>query len=346
IHIYHNTIIDSEEIILGSNGNTPPTNVVIANNVFANPRDQLFVQATENETWITNLSFGSLGIDTPVTGISSVDPLLDKNAEGFFQPNANSPLIASSEIGYPAVPLYPGMEYDNEISLDLMKESRPQAITDRAIGASEFSSSVNVQPHATEMNTGPSYLFDNPIDYVAANVLQLFIGEEKEIRSIRVSSNINWTVTSSEDWVSTDLSSGSGDAKLNITIAANPDSLSRSASLTITGGTESATIIINQDPGEGPIIEDSVVVGELMIFPNPTNGNLIFDNIPEEFYSASIEILKLNGSSVFSEEYIIRDNELVIDLDKLASAMYIMKVKFVTQDGTFQTEMTHKLVRN
>ncbi|MDW3645757.1 MAG: chondroitinase-B domain-containing protein [Bacteroidia bacterium] len=346
IHIYHNTIIDSEEIILGSNGNNPPTNVNIANNVFTNPKDQLFVQATGNETWIANLSFGNLGIDNPATGITSIDPMLIENVEGFFQPLTNSPLIASADMGYPLVPLYPGMDYDNEISLDLMKESRPLAITDRAIGASEFSSSVNVQPHATEMNTGPSYLFENPVDYVAVNALQLFVDEEGDTQSIKISSNINWTVTSSEDWISTDLRSGSGDAKLNITIAANPDSLRRSASLTIAGGTESATIAINQDPGEGPTIEDSVIVGEFMIFPNPTDGKLIFNNISEEFYSATIELIQLNGSRAFLEEYIIRDNAVEVDLDKLAPAMYIMKVKFVTLDGTFQTELTRTLVRN
>ncbi|MEM6801375.1 MAG: chondroitinase-B domain-containing protein [Bacteroidota bacterium] len=347
IHIYHNTLIDSEEIILGSNGNNPPTNVVIANNVFTDPKDQIFVQPTGNETWIANLSFGNLGIDNPASGITALDPLLDENAEGFFQPNANSPILAASEMGYPPIPLYPGMDYDNEISLDLMKESRPLAIPDRAIGASEFSSTVRVQPHAREMNTGPSYLFDNPVDYVAVNALQLFIDEEGDSRSVKVSSNINWTVTSSEDWVSTDLISGSGDAKLNISIAANPDSLRRSATLTIAGGSESATILVNQDAGDiEPNVEDSVLLAELMIFPNPTDGNLIFNNIAEEFYSASVEILHLNGSSIFSQEYIILDNELVIDLDKLAAAMYIMKVKFVSQDGSFQTELTQKLVRN
>lgn len=347
IHIYHNTIIDSKEMILGSNGNNPPSNVIIANNVFANPVDQLFVQGTGSETWIGNLSFGTLGIDTPSTGISYTDPMLFENAEGFFQPQVNSPLIAEADSGYLAVPLYPGMDYDNELSLDLMKESRPVSITNRAIGASEFSSTVDVQPHATEMNTGPSYLFDKPVDYVAVNALQFSIGEEEDSRSIKVSSNINWTVTSSEDWISTDLPSGSGDAKLNITIDANQDTVKRSGTLTIAGGIDLATITVNQDAGAAePTIPDSVLEGELMIFPNPTDGNILFNNIPEEFYSSFIEIFQLDGSSVFSEEYLIKNNELVIDMDKLTAGMYIMKVKLISQDGSFQTELTRKLVRN
>ena len=159
---------------------------------------------------------GNIGIDNPATGISSTDPILAENAEGFFQPMANSPLIAAADTGYPVVPLYPGMDYDNEISLDVMKEPRPLSITDRAIGASEFSSTINVQPHATELNTGPSYLFENLVDYIAANKLQLYIGGEGENSSIIVSSNIDWTVTSSTEWISTNISSGTGDAQLNI----------------------------------------------------------------------------------------------------------------------------------
>ena len=210
IHIYHNTIINSEEFRLGGSGNNPPSNVIIANNVFTNPQGQLFDEDTGNETWIGNLSFGSLGIDSPSSGLSNTDPKLYENTEGFYQPESNSPAIAAASVGYPAVPLYPEMNYDNEILFDLMKESRPVSIADRAIGASEFSSTVSVQPHANEMNTGPSYLFDNLVNYIAANTSQLYIGKEGEIRSIMVSSNMNWTVMSSTDWISTDLSSGSG----------------------------------------------------------------------------------------------------------------------------------------
>ena len=133
IHIYHNTIIDSEEIRLGSNGNNPPTNVTIANNVFTDPKGQLFDEETGDETWVNNFSFGNLGIDLPSTGLLNIDPQLSENTVGFFQPESRSPVIASAVEDYPAIPLFPGMDYDNDILLDLMKESRPESITDRAI---------------------------------------------------------------------------------------------------------------------------------------------------------------------------------------------------------------------
>lgn len=342
IHIYHNTIINSEEVRLGGPGNNPPTNVTIANNIFTNPIDKLFQDETGNETWIGNLSFGTLGIDLPSTGLINTDPELFENTQGFFQPEANSPLIAAASDGYPAVPLYQEMDYDNELLFDLMQEPRPVPTTNRAIGASEFSSTVNVQPHANEMNTGPSYLFDNLVNYIAANIGQLYIGGEGESRSVMVSSNIDWTVTSSTNWMSTDLSSGSGDAQLNITIDANPENLSRSGTVTIAGGTQSVTIDVNQDAGE-PVGVLKPIESEVLLFPNPANASIKLSNLPSG--NALIEIIHLDGKSVFLKEYRIDDNELVIDLDKLVSGTYLLHIKFMRQNGTVYSELTRKMVR-
>lgn len=124
-----------------------------------------------------NLSFGELGIDTPANGLLNEDPKLYENIEGFFQPQADSPIIESASAGYPEVPLYPQMDYDNDILLDLMKQTRPMLIEDRTVGATEFSTTINVVPHVTEMSTGSSYLFDSLVDYIATNLSQLYVGD-------------------------------------------------------------------------------------------------------------------------------------------------------------------------
>lgn len=352
IHIYHNTIINSEEVRLGGRGDNPPTDVIIANNVFTNPSTRLFQEDTGNETWIGNLSFGTLGIDLPSTGLLDTDPALYENIEGFFQPASSSPVIAAASAGYPAVTLYPGMEYDHDIMLDLMKESRPVSIANQAMGASEFSSTVHVQPHATEMNTGPSYLFDNLVNYIAANTSQLYIAGEGDNKSIRVSSNINWTVMSSEDWISTDLPSGSGDAPLKITIDTNPDSVNRSGTLIITGDTESVTIHVYQDPGEpvdsleNPIDSLENPTSEILLFPNPTDRSVTLNNLPSEIYRSQVELVDLAGRSLISKEYLIDDNELVIDLDKLVPGTYLLNIIFIRQNGTVYKELIHKIVKN
>ncbi len=345
IHIYHNTIINSEEVILGGDGNNPPTNVTIANNIFAHPLEQLFDEDSKSETWIGNFYFGDLGIEIPSNGLLNSDPNLSENSEGFFQPDSNSAVIASASDGYPPVPLYPEMDYDHEILLDIMQDSRSESINERAIGASEFSLLKNVQPHATETNTGPSYLFDSLVNYVAVNASQLYIGKEGDLKTVDISSNMDWEVVNDSDWISTDLSVGTSDAQLVITIDANQESSNRSATLTIGEGAEMVTIIIFQDAGD-PVNLFENLKDQLTLFPNPTFGNVKLSNIPPDISETQIELLQLNGTRIFSQAYIIRNNELVMDIDHLVSGTYILNMKFFKNDETLHSELTSKLIRN
>ncbi|MEQ9298152.1 MAG: chondroitinase-B domain-containing protein [Cyclobacteriaceae bacterium] len=161
IHIYHNTIINSREFILGGDGGNPPQNVTIANNIFTDPQDDLFEDATGNETWIGNISSGSLGINQP-DGLLDADPLLAVNDSGYFQLENESPAINAAEGGYPEIPLFDGLDYDNELALDLMQQVRQAAIADRTIGAAE-PSAIRVHPHATADNTGPDYFREEEV---------------------------------------------------------------------------------------------------------------------------------------------------------------------------------------
>ncbi|MEQ8714875.1 MAG: chondroitinase-B domain-containing protein [Cyclobacteriaceae bacterium] len=174
IHIYHNTIINSQEFILGGDGSNPPLNVTIANNIFSDPQDDLFEDATGNETWISNMYFGSLGI-SQTEGLVNADPLLAVNDMGYYQLDTESPATNAAEGGYPDIPLFEGMDYDSELALDLMKQMRPTVITSRTIGASE-PSAIRVHPHATEENTGPDYFRESEVitsvsDVVRASVI-------------------------------------------------------------------------------------------------------------------------------------------------------------------------------
>ena len=344
VHIYHNTIINSGIVRLGGSGSNPPSNVVVANNIFTNPIDPLFSDETGDETWISNLSLGELGIDTPSTGISEIDSELIENSEGYFQPGNNSPVLASSMGGYPLVPLYLGMDYDNGLFLDLMKEQRPEVITERAIGASEFSLTNDVAPHATETNTGPSYLFDNLVDYVAANVSQLYISKEEEIKVVRISSNIDWTITESADWINADIETGSGDAQLIITIEANQEVVNRVGTLTISGETGDVTIQIFQDAGD-PVNVVENIENNLTVFPNPANGKVKLSNLPDGNYSALIELLDLNGKNILSREYQIEDDKVLIDLEGMTPGTYIINAKLFNQNGNLYSELNRRLIK-
>ncbi len=343
VHIYHNTVINSKELRLGGVGDYPPTNVFIANNVFANPMDELMSEETGNENFINNYSFGPLGIDLPTTGISEIDPLIVENADGFFQPDENSPVIEMSAGGFPAIPLYPGMDYDHEISLDLMKIPRPLGSNEKAIGASEFSSSVDVQPHATEMNTGPSYLFDNLVDYLTANASQLYIVKEGDTRVVKISSNLEWTVQSNEDWISIDLLMGTGDDQLVITVEPNEEIVSRSGLITVEAVNQSLSIIVYQDPGVLSNEENSLEA--MYLFPNPTFNSLQIRGLPTSVRRVLIDLISSDGRVAHSKAYSSSDGSLEIDLEEILPGTYFLNLQCLDSKGEITHEFSQKILK-
>ncbi len=158
INIGFNTVIDCAEVILGGSGNDEPTNVTFANNIFSDPDDELFREATGNETWIGNIAFGDLGISLPSSGITIIDPQLEQNSEGFFGLSQSSPAINAALSGYKLLPQFEGMEdIDTDLLFDLMRQSRPSAIEEKDLGCNEYPHDIVIKPFVTEENTGPSY---------------------------------------------------------------------------------------------------------------------------------------------------------------------------------------------
>lgn len=160
ITVAFNTIINCEEVRLGGNGNDKPQNVTFANNIFVQPKDDLFEDPTGTETWISNISMGSLGMSRP-QGIVEADPLLVINDEGYYELSESSPAIDAASAGYSSLPEFMGIEYDHKIELDLMQQDRPDDASLKDIGCLEYPHEKTVQPFATSKNTGPSYLQDN-----------------------------------------------------------------------------------------------------------------------------------------------------------------------------------------
>ncbi|MEL6593631.1 MAG: T9SS type A sorting domain-containing protein, partial [Bacteroidota bacterium] len=142
----------------GGSGSNDPTNVIFANNIFTNPDDGLFEDPTNNETWIGNIAFGTLGINLPASGITVVDPMLVQNSAGFYGLDSLSPAIDAAQPGYLALPQFAGMDtIDTELLFDMMGQNRPDSIEMRDLGANEYPHNILIQPLATEANTGPTY---------------------------------------------------------------------------------------------------------------------------------------------------------------------------------------------
>ena len=158
INIAFNTIIDANPLRLGGTGSAfQPQNVTLANNLVTGSFDPLFRDASGQETWLGNQGQGTLGITQPDMGLTLVDPMLVES-DDLPALSAASPALDAAVAGYANLPQYPGMAtIDTAVMFDLLGQSRPEAVMERDLGATEFPYSGPIRPIATEENTGPSY---------------------------------------------------------------------------------------------------------------------------------------------------------------------------------------------
>ncbi|MDG1053171.1 MAG: BACON domain-containing protein [Flavobacteriaceae bacterium] len=66
----------------------------------------------------------------------------------------------------------------------------------------------------------------------------------EETRSINISSNLDWRINNSLDWVTISPTAGSNNGAINLTVTSNPTSTQREGVISLTGGSLSRTIQI------------------------------------------------------------------------------------------------------
>ncbi|MEQ8546496.1 MAG: chondroitinase-B domain-containing protein [Cyclobacteriaceae bacterium] len=317
IHIYFNTIVDSEEVKLNDSGSNPPRNVFLANNIFANPRNSLFNSPTGNEQWLGNIAFGNLGMEaTP--GLIISDPQLIENNSGYFQIISESPAIDASVSGFPPIPSYEGLEFD-DLKLDLMKQSRPEEIGQKDIGASEFPNNSDVQPHATSFNTGPSYTNDPENKFsISTSVVgegSVVISPEKDLYAFGEIITIRPVPAEGFQF-----SKWSGD-KIG---SDNPKSIGIVESLNVVAEFS----LIPETPAPLDLKNDDFIE----VFPNPTSHRLGL-SLPTGFPSQiDARIHDINGKIVMSQNFLVTDQYLQMDISKLSSGIYLLTILNVPSD--------------
>ncbi len=153
-----NTFINSGKIELGGTGDFAPRNIQYVNNIFSHSSENIFSDPTKKEKFIGNIYDENLGIDSQA-GLTKVTSAgLEKNTLGYYQIVKGSPAIDKAEPISFSIADYRGLNYDKKILLDLKGNKRPQQEKLKDIGCSEYSGAKEVQPYASENNTGPDYL--------------------------------------------------------------------------------------------------------------------------------------------------------------------------------------------
>lgn len=95
-----------------------------------------------------------------------------------------------------------------------------------------------------------------PVDYLSAAPAELAFVAAGESKTITVSSNCEWTATSSEGWLTLSEAAGNGEATITVTAAENPAKQERTAVITIVAkndATLSATVNVKQAEKPGAL---------------------------------------------------------------------------------------------
>ena len=251
--IAYNMLVDNEHgIEIGFDNNDkyskPPRDVVIANNLITGSENELikFFNDPDNMTWSGNVmdpsgsavltsSSETFGSDE----IQIANPNLTYDADfGAWRATSTTPQAATN-VGLTG-------SIDNDI--DGQPRSNPSGV-----GADHFSSETirylpltpeDVGPHSYH----PDYDGESALNHLIASVSILNFENGAGSQLIEITSNVDWSIQVSDDWISTDISSGSGSETIEITVDANDVPEMRFGTITLSGESLSASVVVSQNP--------------------------------------------------------------------------------------------------
>jgi|GEM_PF-1436497 len=155
--------------------------------------------------------------------------------------------------------------------------------------------------------------------------------------SFNISSNTSWSVSSDQAWITPNVTSGSNNSTIALTAGANPNSSSRSATITVSGGGV-ASQVINVIQAAGMITGTIEITSDVIqVFPNPALDEISI-KIIEELLPVQYSINNNLGQELISGELTVSCSK--ISLKGFSPAMYFLilgnpinqKIKFLIKN--------------
>jgi hypothetical protein len=153
INFVHNTFFNCGDIDLGGTGATSNT---WANNIFQKNSGTIFNNANSGTTWAGNIYQGNIGITIP-SGMTSANPFLTLNSEGYRGLSSNSP-VDNANASYPTILDIPVLDDDSNLLFDISGQARPAIVTLKDVGCDEYTTGTTTNHPLTLSEVGPSYL--------------------------------------------------------------------------------------------------------------------------------------------------------------------------------------------
>lgn len=133
-----------------------------------------------------------------------------------------------------------------------------------------------------------------------------------------IQSNVNWTVTSSQSWLTPSVTNGSGNASITLTAEQNPTSSVRTANVLVSApGLVPQTLIITQDLGTTAV--SNIQNPLIKIYPNPAKDVLYIDGFSA---NAVVSLYDVTGKLLITQVL----NQKQLDISFLKNGIYLLRI--------------------
>ena len=136
--------------------------------------------------------------------------------------------------------------------------------------------------------------------------------------SFNITSNTDWTISSSETWLTPGPDAGSLDGTIILTAQANTITATRTAIVTVSGIDVLSKMITVTQQGVPTAVEEPENAIGIKIFPNPVNNTLLLNGITQE---TKVSIYDFMGNLILFNQPI--GNQ--IDVSNLKNGIYTIK---------------------
>ena len=285
VTIAYNTLVNNThgiEIGYDNNDNYGKDlkDIIIANNLVTGSENAMVeIVDTDNDqgsniTWQNNLMHPT-GTATLLAGATSTS----FGASEVKNENPNIVYNATDKVWRTTgtTPLYANAVTSETIDKDIEGQIRP---TSSNPGADHFSAESIRYKHLTSADVGPNaYETSDTTESLFLSSVTSFTAAG-ESKSFTITSNVNWTVTDDKSWISVTPTSGSNNDSVEITVTKNTTFSARTGIVTVTGGSLTRTVNVNQDAGDPK-------ANLVLINDNTSNDNVTIESVFAEQVTAT-----------------------------------------------------------
>jgi len=259
IVVAFNTIYNSDDPVHfnDSKGRNKPKGI-LANNLVYSTNGNLVTgdisQIGSDIDYLGNI-FGGSSIGISTSGITNANANFSPSGE-IFKPSGSGPAANAASGNYSQITKdvqgrnRPSSNKDvgaNEVSGGSGTAVNPAPITNNSVGNGVGACFLNASGNASNCSNTPP----PPTDNLSVSSVSEY-GVQGGSKSATITSNVSWTATDNQSWITVSPTAGSNNGTISISVNSNTSTTNRTGTVTVTGGSLTRTIAISQEGVSNP----------------------------------------------------------------------------------------------